>query len=146
MIPFIPLQEKKLAILSRGGFLIENAFTHVFGKFSRVPCLILKKEVTEEQFENMKKTISHFAQNATQYKYDYLNLLFAKTPLTFPHHNRYFCSGFVAYVLNQAGIKTPSNIQKIRPYEFTSMPHIEKIYEGDLKEWCTQKGTVKTKN
>ena len=30
-----------------GGFLIENAFTHVFGRFENVPCMIIKKEVTD---------------------------------------------------------------------------------------------------
>ena len=43
-----------------GGFLIENAFTHVFGKFKEIPCMILELAVTDEQFDIIEKTLDGF--------------------------------------------------------------------------------------
>lgn len=124
-----------------GGFLEENAFTHVFGKFKNVPCMILKKEVSDKQFETMQDTIRTFTTEPKKYKYDYFNLVFAKTSITFMHHpNRYFCSGFVAYVLSSSGIHIPNRIEKIRPFEFTSLENVEVLYQGELKKWCETQG------
>ena len=130
-----------------GGFLEETAFTHVLGKFKNVPCMILKKEISEEQFEKIQNTIHFFTSEPKKFKYDYFNLLFAKTPLTFSHENRFFCSEFVAYVLSEAGITPPNRIEKIRPFEFTSLENVEILYQGELKKWCeTQGRSLKVSN
>lgn len=129
-----------------GGFVTENAFTHVFGKFKYIPCIILKKEVSDEQYEAINNIIEEFINNKEKYKYDFLNLFFAKTSIRFTSKNRFFCSGFVAYVLETAGITIPNEVKKIRPYEFTKLKDSEIIYEGELKEWCKTKINLSLKN
>lgn len=123
-----------------GGFVKENAFTHVLGKYKNVPCLILKKEVSEKQYEKIQDTIQIFTTDPQKFKYDYFNLFFAKTPITFSHKNRFFCSEFVAYVLSEAGITPPNRLEKIRPFEFTSLENVEVLYQGELKKWCETQG------
>lgn len=110
-----------------------------FGKFENVQCMILKKEVTDEQFEIIKNTIDHFIENPKQYKYDYANLFLAKTKITASHENRFFCSEFVAYLLQTAGLEIPNVIEKIRPTEFEKLKGAEVIYKGELKAWCGPK-------
>ena len=127
-----------------GGFVIENAFTHVLGRFKHVPCLILKKEVSDEQYETIINNINTFIANPKDYNYDFANLFFAKAKYTFKHKNRFFCSEFVAYILNSAGIKLPNRMEKIRPYEFTNLEGAEVIYKGELKEWCKSRVKEKT--
>lgn len=122
-----------------GGFLVENAFTHVFGRFKYVPCMVIKKEVTNEQYKSICNTIEHFLLHSDEYRFDIPNLFFAKTSITFPHENKFFCSAFCGYVLQNAGIEITDNLAKLRPYQFKNLKGSEVIYTGELKEWCTQK-------
>ncbi|MBQ9279973.1 MAG: hypothetical protein IJ215_02870 [Clostridia bacterium] len=119
-----------------GGFVTENAFTHVFGKFKKVPCMVLKIEVSDEKYQQIVEVIQEFTNDPNKYKYDYYNLFLAKTPLMVGHMNRYFCSEFVAFVLESCGMKLPSKIEKMRPYWFTHLEGVEVLYQGELKEWC----------
>lgn len=119
-----------------GGFLIENAFTHVFGKFEKIPCMILKLPVTDAQYAIICATINEFIKNPKMYKYDFANVILANTPFSVRRKNKFFCSGFVGYVLESAGIVIPNSIRKIRPIEFLKIDEIETIYKGELKEWC----------
>ncbi len=119
-----------------GGFIIENAFTHVFGRFKNVPCMIIKREVTDEQYEVISNTIEHFVKNSSKYKYDIPNLVLAKTSFTCDHEYSFFCSEFVGHVLEEAGIEIPNTLEKMRPYQFSLLNNSEIIYKGELKEWC----------
>ncbi len=121
-------------IVLPGGFVIENAFTHVFGKFKKIPCMILEKEVSDEQYEVIKNEINEFIINRKKYSYDLKNLFFAKTKITFKHNNKYFCSSFVAHILDVAKIPLPHSIEKMRPYEFSKLDDIKVYYKGELKE------------
>ncbi len=119
-----------------GGFLIENAYTHVFGRFKSVPCMVIRKQVTDEQYDTIKSTINHFIHNPTDYKFDIPNLFLAKTNITFDHENKFFCSEFVGHVLQTAGIELPNTLEKMRPFQFTKLDNAEIVYRGELKEWC----------
>lgn len=119
-----------------GGFLIENAFTHVFGKFKKIPCMILELAISDEQFTIIENTINGFIEEPSKYKYDFANVILAKTHFSVEHKNKYFCSEFVGYVLEQADIKLPNVLTKIRPIEFTKIEGAKTIYKGELKEWC----------
>lgn len=110
-----------------------------FGKFEYVACAVLKKEVTDEQFETIQNTIQEFVKNPKKYKYDFANLFLAKTKFIAKHENRYFCSEFVAHALESADIPIPNIREKIRPTEFLNLEGAELIYKGELKEWCKSK-------
>ena len=121
-----------------GGFVIENAFTHVLGKFKNVPCMILEKEVSDEQYETICENINNFVSNPKKYKYDFANLFLAQTPFTAKHENRYFCSEFVAFMLSTIDISLPNQLEKIRPFELSKVDDAKVIYKGELKNWCKQ--------
>lgn len=119
-----------------GGFLIENAYTHVFGRFKYVPCMVIKKEVTDEQYDLIKNRVEHFIHNPNNYKFDIPNMVLAKTNITLEHENKFFCSEFVGHLLEEAGIELPNTLEKMRPYQFSLLDNAEVIYQGELKEWC----------
>ena len=48
---FYSFGRKKLNNPLIGGFVLENAFKHVFGKFKTVPCMILKLGITDKQYD-----------------------------------------------------------------------------------------------
>lgn len=121
-----------------GGFVKENAFTHVFGKFERVPCMVIKKEISEHQYNKIRALINTFARRSYIYGYDYINLALAKTFFRVSHRKRFFCSEFVAHLFKKANVSIPKIPEKMKPYDFTEMDDVEVIYKGELKEWCTQ--------
>ena len=119
-----------------GGFVIENAFTNVFGKFKFIPCLILEKEVTDEQYNKLKLIINSFIQNKDKLSYAIISLLLADTKFSMNKKNKYFCSQFVAKVLNDININTPKVPEHMHPYDFKKIDNVKIIYEGNLKTVC----------
>ena len=98
--------------------------------------MVIKKEVTDDQYYSIANTINHFIHNPKNYKFDIPNMILAKTNLTFEHENKFFCSEFVGHVLEEAGIELPNTFEKMRPYQFSLLDNAEIIYRGELKDWC----------
>ena len=136
---FYSFGRKKINNPLIGGFVIENAFTHVFGKFENVPCMILKKEVTDEQYENLKEIINDFIKNKDNYSYAFIGLALTDTRYSIVNNSKFFCSQFVAKVLNDISIKTPKSPEHMHPMDFTQVSDTQIIYEGNLKVFCTSK-------
>ena len=84
-----------------GGFLIENAFTHVFGKFEKIPCMILKLPVTDAQYAIICATINEFIKNSkiTKLINIILNILLLVTFYI-------MIAGFGAYFNQELGINS----------------------------------------
>lgn len=140
---FYSFGRKKLNNPLVGGFIIENAFKHVFGKFKTVPCMILKLEITNEQYEKLDKIIKDFIRNKDSLSYAFVTLALADTKYSLVNNSKFFCSQFVAKLLNDINIKTPKAPEHMHPMDFTKVKGVEKIYEGDLKEFCQQKSEKK---
>jgi hypothetical protein len=71
-------------------------------------------------------------------KYSYNLIGFLGILVNRPVHRKYsfFCSQFVAYILNQSGIKLFNKPPAlVTPYDFQSHPRLNKIYEGRLVEY-----------
>lgn len=94
---------------------------------------VMELKVTKEQYDNLSKTMDRYWENKEQYGFNFLGLT---TMLLYGRgiapKNRFFCSQWVATVLQESGInifekKDPKNI---RPFDFygTLRDHI--IYEG----------------
>lgn len=133
---FYSFGRKKANYVLPGGFIIENAFKHVFAKYEKVPCLILKKDVTDEQYENLKNNINHFIENNNSFSYAIIGLLLANTNFTFVNKSKFFCSQFVAKLLNDISIETPKIPAHMHPMDFTKIANVQIIYEGELKDFC----------
>ena len=127
-----------------GGFVIENAFEHVFGMFDHIPCLILEKEITDEQYENLNLRINEFIQNKESLSYAVISLAFADTNYSIVSDTKYFCSQFVATVLNDISIETPKNPEHMHPMDFTHVSGVKVVFEGDLKKFCNIKNNEST--
>lgn len=133
---FYSFGRKKINNPLVGGFIIENAFKHVFGKFKTVPCMILKLEITDEQYITLEKIIKDFIKNKDKLSYAFVTLALADTKYSLISDTKFFCSQFVAKLLNDINIKTPKAPEHMHPMDFTELNCVEKIYEGDLKEFC----------
>lgn len=110
---------------------IESAF---FKKFHETECMIYEIKITSKQYKCLEKILDSYEQNINCYHYDIKGLLiriFYSSPKV--RENHYVCSQFVSEVLTKAKIcdfgKEPV---QVRPYDFTILPNVTKIYEGKL--------------
>lgn len=118
------------------GFVTENAYKHVFGMFKEVPCLVLEKELTDEQYDELNNLINYFVENKKQFSYAFITLAFANTNYSIVSDTKYFCSQFVAKVLNEISVETPKSPEHMHPMDFTQLNGVKVVYEGDLKKFC----------
>ncbi len=118
-----------------GGFVIEHTNTGVFEIFGRSPAIVIELPVTDEQYEKIKNTLHTFIKNKDIYKYDFINLPLVYSKYHLNRRNRFFCSQFVAYVLNSANISTPKVPEHIQPIEFLQLENISVIYKGDIQDY-----------
>lgn len=119
-----------------GGFVEENAFKKVYALFDKVPCMVLEKQVSDEQYERLRNIINYFIENKKDFSYAIISLVFANSSWSFTSNHKFFCSQFVAKVLNDIGINTPKAPEHMHPLDFTKVDGVTSIYEGDLKEFC----------
>lgn len=132
------MEEKKLTIHLYGGFIIETRFTHVFAKYPSSPCAIVEVSIPDNQYEKIQEIINEFIENKENYTYAFLGLALVDTHINKSHPNKFFCSQFVAHVLNKSGIKTVKEPIHIHPIDFIKLENSKIIYEGILQQYIPE--------
>ena len=94
---------------------------------------VMELNITNEQYDNLSKIMDYYWENREQYGFNFAGLT---TMLLYGRgvapNNRFFCSQWVATVLQESGInifngKSPKNI---RPFDFYGSLKDNIIYEG----------------
>lgn len=136
---FYSFGRKKVNNPLNGGFIIETPFTAVFAKYSNTPCMVLELPLSNEQYNDMEELINTFIKNKENFKYAFLGLFLTDTFLNLSNPNKFFCSQFVAHVLNKVGIKTAKKPIHIHPIDFLKLNNVKIIYEGILQKYSSKK-------
>lgn len=118
------------------GFVKEDIRNGTYAYFRNTICCIYSIDVSINEYNQLKKNIYKFGLEKNKYSYNLMGLL--GILINKPIHRRYsyFCSQFVAHILNQSGIKLfdkPPAL--VTPYDFQINPRLNKIYEGPLIEY-----------
>lgn len=122
------------------GFIREHIDEGVFGRFTSTTCSIYKLQITNVQYNSLRKEIEKFKRNKEAYSYNYLGLLGAAFNIPVRSKHRYFCSQFVAYVLEQSGIHIfNKNYVLVKPRDIRVNPNLQSIYQGRLSEYRINK-------
>lgn len=115
------------------GFIREYIDRGVFGRFSSTACSIFRLQITEQQYINIRNEIDVFKRNRDDYSYNYLGLIGAAFNIPIRSKQRYFCSQFVAYVLEQSGISIfNKSYALVKPRDIRVNPYLSVLYEGRL--------------
>lgn len=118
------------------GFIREHIDKGVFARFKNTTCCIYRLSISDEQFLRLRKLIDSFNSNKEAYSYNYLGLLAAAFNIPVRSKHKYFCSQFVAYVLEKSGIHIfDKNYALIKPRDIRINPNLESIYQGLLSEY-----------
>ena len=137
---FFSFGRKKVTNFLMGGFVVEHKNKGVYEKFAPTPCKIIELPVTDEQYHLIKQIINEFVKNTEIYHYDFVNVPLVNTPFHIIRRNRFFCSQFVAYALNSAGIKTVKPPEHIAPIDFLKLENSKVIYTGILQQYEANHG------
>lgn len=122
------------------GFIREYIDQGVFGRFRSTKCSIYRLYITKDQYTNLRKTVDIFNKNKKAYSYNYLGLIGAAFNIPIRSKQRYFCSQFVAYVLERSGIRIfNKNYALVKPRDIRVNPYLVSIYEGILSEYRNYK-------
>lgn len=106
-----------------------------FGKFDRIPCEIYEIPLTASQYAHFQCLIAHFSDCRKLYSYSILGLLRVKLQIESELQNKFVCSQFVAYVLDECGIKLDKPACLYSPDDLRYLPDAKLIYRGELNQY-----------
>lgn len=121
-----------------GGFVREAIKTGTFSKYPNTTCVLYELKVSEREVEKMKRVLHIFIRSRQKYLYNILGVIgiALKEPVEFS--NSYFCSQFVAEILDRSGIKLWNKLPAlVTPDDFRQSDRLQLIYEGKLSEYNT---------
>ncbi|WP_228107927.1 hypothetical protein [Terrisporobacter petrolearius] len=117
-----------------GRFRKEDINEGVYKFCNILPGAIIEIEVSKQKYEKAKLLLDHFISNSDIYKYNYKGLVHSLLNKAVCSDNRFLCSEFVYYILNESGVadlKISRNL--VRPQSLLNIEG-KMIYKGDLKE------------
>jgi hypothetical protein len=127
-----------------GGFVQENIRG---GLFRDADCAIFCCTLNEQQFLQLKNKIKVMEENRHAYKYNFIGLFAVMLNKEFNRKNAFFCSHFVADLLQESGV--PINRQKplslITPHDIKESPSLEFLYEGKLSSYVNEPASQREK-
>ncbi|MGF7046778.1 hypothetical protein J2T13_001276 [Paenibacillus sp. DS2015] len=119
-----------------GGFVKEDIKTGTYSKYPNTTCVIYELQVSEREIEKMRRVLQVFIQKHQKYLYNILGVIgiALKEPVEFS--NSYFCSQFVAEILERSGIKLWNKLPAlVTPDDFRQSDRLHLIYEGKLGQY-----------
>jgi len=125
------------------GFVEEDINNGIFGKYTSTTCSIYQLKITENQYIRLREEIEVFKCNKSDYSYNYLGLLGAAVNVPIQARQRYFCSQFVAYILERSDIHIfNKDCALVKPSDIRLNPRLKSIYRGRLADYRMEKGLL----
>lgn len=118
-----------------GGFVQERLDQGLYKLHKTLPGVVMKIEVSKDQYARVKYLLSHFILKQNSYKYNYKGLLFSLFQKEACCYSRFLCSEFVYYILQDSGIiDLKISRSLVRPQNFLDIK-AKIIYQGNLKQY-----------
>ena len=118
------------------GFVKEDIINGTYARFPETRCGLYSLKVNDIQYRRLKKELRKFKINKDKYGYNLLGLFGVILNIPIERRYNYFCSQFVANLLNNSGIylfdKPPALVS---PRDFRKCKELSLVYEGKLKRY-----------
>ncbi len=127
--------------LFNAGLVHERPDKNVFGRLTNTQCVIYEIEVTPEQYRRAWDITKAYWAEKEKYHFNFVGIVLAWVKCYPKFRNSFYCSQFVAHVLQEAGIQvTSKDYLKVRSADFRNSPCLKEIYRGKLQDyWKTVK-------
>lgn len=120
----------------RAGFIKEELDSGVFGSCIETSCHVYELKVTEKQYQRVREELNIFKKNKEKYSYNFLGIVGVMMNIPIQREKRYFCSQFVAYLLEQSGIRLfNKSCALVRPLDIRMCPQLRSVYRGRLVDY-----------
>ncbi len=130
-----------------GGFVREEIRGRFFSYFPDTKCVILERKVTSAQYSLIKQILKEFEEEKEKYKFNFVGVLLLAFNWPVNRTNAYFCSQFVAEVLNRANVPLfPKCAASVTPKDFWHLiqqNEVNLIYEGALVHYPYHRKSVR---
>lgn len=118
-----------------GGFVVEHIDSGVFKAFGKTTCVIYRLDICDEKYEVLKQSVDMFISNRKKYGYNLLGLLGVMLNMPLKRKNKYFCTQFVAAMLQKCGIHDfEKDSSLVTPHDFYDIAELIPVYEGRLSD------------
>lgn len=128
------------------GFIVEKITRYIKPDRKPFKCQLYEFEVSETVYNALKDIIYRFVKLKNTFYYDSFGVILSMLRIPYKRNsNKYFCSGFVAEVLNQSGAVTLN--KKSHKYFSKDLVKFEGMklkYSGNLKAMMLYFGMDKT--
>ena len=129
-----------------GGF-VNEVETQIFEYFSGTSCIVLKRYVSENEFQRITDVIRRFDMERMSYGYNLIG--FAGFVVNYPikRSRSYFCSQFVSEVIKAGGIEWITKLSElVKPSDFFLFEGIQEVYRGNLIQFLAEPKRYLTSN
>lgn len=121
------------------GFIVEKITRYLKPEREPFPCALYEIEVPEKVYQNIKQLLQSYAARRSSLRYSRFSLILCLLGIPFKQKNSYFCSHFVAEVLQRAkAVQLPKNSVLCLPKDFHNLKETRMIFRGNLQEMVTQ--------
>lgn len=123
-----------------GGFVKENLNGMLF---QNATCAIFKCSISSHQYYQMLHYIKQMEARKREYKYNFLGLFGILLDKEWDRKNAFFCSEFVATILNNGGVAIKDKPAcLVAPKDFSECQDFQCVYEGQLRMYLKRFGNV----
>ncbi len=126
-----------------GGFVEEHLDQGILGRCKTAKCSVFELRVTQTQYNRIKQEIDLFKRDKNLYSYNFIGLLGVVLHIPITTEFSYFCSQFVATVLQRSHVHIlDKESALVRPVDFRVNTHLTPIYTGLLTEYHDRRTTA----
>lgn len=125
------------------GFIVEKITRYIRPDWEPLPCLLYELDVSEEVYQSVKERLNRFVENKKAMHYTRLGLLLCLFHIPCRIKNHYFCSQFVAEVLNDgkaACLQKDSALYL--PKDFRKLQGVKVKFQGNLQSMINRFGIL----
>ena len=117
-----------------GGFVHEGIDRGTFKRFKNTKTEIYCIEVSNKQYNQIRKEIIKFKNNKINYKFNIIGLFLSAINYKYTKENSFYCAEFVKYLTDEADLELnlPSTV---KPMDFKKNNDLELLYKGKLKNY-----------
>jgi hypothetical protein len=118
-----------------GGFVREKVEE---GLFKKATCEVYSYTIPEAEYNLMKQRVQYFEAKKDLYRYNFLGLFAIVLNYDLNRKNAFFCSQFVATVLNEKKRVIDKSPNLCTPQDLMDVKHLQLVYQGPLNAYPYQ--------
>jgi len=143
--PMYSSSRKNGITLFPAGPCTENFHKGYLKRHLHIPCILYSLNVSDEVYYSAKSEVENIINNADDYKFNVIGLLFCRLNIPYHRKNHYFCSQFVGEILhNNQALQLPKDTSLMRPNDYRAIPDLVCQFDGQLYELLQKRLTVTT--